>query len=184
MQCTWWWKGACMRSDLIVPVTRTLYGLKGVAVFGSKIWNRLPVVLRECKTIESFTRNYWKLYNKVTGLFRPWTYIINNDTSWIDLWLVWDPARNRVCWQITRLNGLVVALVVTNHYTNSLHQRSIPWVSSWLVVLVLPVHSATLHWSNIWGIVWNSMGNLTILVITYTWKSLAFSPQVSEAEQV
>ncbi len=63
---------AAGRSDLIVPITCTQYGLKSIVVFGSKIWNLLPITLRECKTIESFTRNYWKIYDRISGVFQSW----------------------------------------------------------------------------------------------------------------
>ena len=54
------------RKDLIVPVTRTLFGARSVLTFGSKIWILLPISLRECNTIESFTHNYWKVYDRLT----------------------------------------------------------------------------------------------------------------------
>ncbi len=59
---------AAGRNDLFVPVTRTLFGLRSIVSYGSKIWNLLPIALRECKTIETFTRNYWKIYNRLPGV--------------------------------------------------------------------------------------------------------------------
>ena len=53
---------ASQRGDLIVIQTRTNYGEKAIQVFGSRIWNLLPAELRQCKTIETFCRNYWKLH--------------------------------------------------------------------------------------------------------------------------
>ena len=44
------------RHDLLVPITRTLYGPESIIVYGSKIWNLLPIILRKCKTIGAFTK--------------------------------------------------------------------------------------------------------------------------------
>ena len=48
------------RGDLVICQTRTNYGERSVKVFGSRIWNLLSLDLRNCKTFETFSRNYWK----------------------------------------------------------------------------------------------------------------------------
>ncbi len=51
---------ASQRGDLIILHTRTSYGERAIQVFGSRIWNLLSTELRQCKTFETFCRNYWK----------------------------------------------------------------------------------------------------------------------------
>ena len=49
------------RGDLVVMHCRTQYGERAIQIYGSRIWNLLPVDLRKCNTFETFCRNYWKL---------------------------------------------------------------------------------------------------------------------------
>ena len=55
---------ASQRGDLVVLQTRTGYGERAIQVFGSRIWNMVPIELRQCNTFESFCRNYWKTRGK------------------------------------------------------------------------------------------------------------------------
>ena len=49
------------RCDLIIQEVRTNFGAKAISVFGSRIFNLLPLDLRNSKSINVFTSNYWKL---------------------------------------------------------------------------------------------------------------------------
>ena len=50
---------ALTREDLAVPFTRTFYGERSIAVFGSRIWNLIPPDIRTCGTFETFCKHFW-----------------------------------------------------------------------------------------------------------------------------
>jgi len=41
---------ASIRGDCVVPYRRTTFGQYVLSIKGSEIWNKLPVVIRECPT--------------------------------------------------------------------------------------------------------------------------------------
>ena len=47
------------REDLVVPSTRTTFGERAIAVFGSRIWNLLPLEFRTLGTFDTFCKHYW-----------------------------------------------------------------------------------------------------------------------------
>ena len=55
---------ASTRGYMVVPVYRTIFGSRSIQVLGSKIWNSLPLFIRESKTLDTFTRLYWKYFSR------------------------------------------------------------------------------------------------------------------------
>ena len=42
---------------LVVPQTRTAYGLRSVAVAGPRAWNELPLAVRRSDSVETFKKH-------------------------------------------------------------------------------------------------------------------------------
>ena len=51
------------RGDLQIVQSRTQMGEKSIQIFGSRIWNLMPVCLRNLNTIETFCKHYWNYQN-------------------------------------------------------------------------------------------------------------------------
>ncbi len=51
---------ANVRQDLVTRRTRTQAGTRAVSVFGSVVWNSLPLDIRSAPTILTFKNRYWK----------------------------------------------------------------------------------------------------------------------------
>ena len=49
------------RCDLVVQEVRTNFGARAISVFGSRIFNLIPVNVRNSNSLNIFTSNYWKL---------------------------------------------------------------------------------------------------------------------------
>ena len=52
------------RCDLIVREVRTNFGAKAISVFGSRIFNLIPIDIRNSNSLNIFTSNYWELNKK------------------------------------------------------------------------------------------------------------------------
>ena len=52
---------AYSRGDLHIQASNTQFGERSIHIFGSRVWNMLPQVLRTLNTVQTFRTNYWKM---------------------------------------------------------------------------------------------------------------------------
>ena len=57
---------ASVKGDCVIPFRRTTFGQNVLSIIGGKLWNSLPLIIRECPTFNTFKTHLkqWLLENQ------------------------------------------------------------------------------------------------------------------------